>query len=282
MCEFCHKHGEGKIWYKQASNYSEDLLSDIRRREFVKEFFLHPEKILEDEKMVLQLNRLPSFIRAIVMPFAIGRQKRTHYGQVVPIEDIDHVLGFVNSVTRLPCICRQVTVGSEQRYCYGFSMVPHAESQMGQMIRSLGAEYLTGPSTSGLEELSREEAAKSIRDLEKKGCCHTVWTFMTPFIGGFCNCDRADCMAMKATVTLNFPVIFRAEYVALVEPDLCNGCRQCMRACQFGAMGYSIAHNKVTIDASRCYGCGICRSSCTKEAIKLSDRSRVALAAGLW
>ena len=102
MCEFCHKHGEGKIWYMQVSNYSEDLLADIRRRKFVQEFFLHPEKLLEDEKMVMQLNRLPSFIRAIIMPFAIGAQKRKHYGQVVPIEDIDHVLGFVNSVTRLP------------------------------------------------------------------------------------------------------------------------------------------------------------------------------------
>jgi ferredoxin len=282
MCEFCHKHGEGKIWYKQVSNYSEDLMSDLGRRKFVREFFLHPEHLLDDEKSVMQLNRVPSFIRAIILPFAIGRQKRTHYGQLVPIEDIEHILGFVNSIHRLPCICRQATVGSEQRYCYGFSMVPYGESQMGQIIRSLGAEYLTGPSTSGLEEMSAEEAAKSIRQLENKSCCHTIWTFMTPFIGGFCNCDRADCMAVKATVTLNFPVIFRAEYVAQVDPDLCNGCRRCMRACQFGAMGYSIAHNKVTIDETRCYGCGICRSGCAREAIKLSDRSKVAAAAGLW
>jgi hypothetical protein len=35
MCEFCHKHGEGQKWYLQAHNYSEDLLSDLRRRKFV-------------------------------------------------------------------------------------------------------------------------------------------------------------------------------------------------------------------------------------------------------
>jgi len=282
MCEFCHKHGEGKKWYLQAYNYSEDLLSDMRRRKFIREFFKHPEKILEDEKMVMQLNRLPSFIRSVILPFAIGRQKREHYGQVVPIEDIEHVLDFVNSVTRLPCICRQATVGSEQRFCYGFSMVPHEESQMGRLVADLGMEYLTGPDTSGVEALSREEAARAMRDLEKKGCCHTVWTFMTPFIGGVCNCDRSDCMAMKATVTLNFPVIFRAEYVAQVNSDLCNGCRQCMRVCQFGAMGYSIANNKIMIDPRRCYGCGICRSSCTKNAIELDNRAEVALAANLW
>ena len=32
-------------------------------------------------------NRLPSFVRAVISPFAIGRQKMNHYGQVVPIED---------------------------------------------------------------------------------------------------------------------------------------------------------------------------------------------------
>ena len=26
MCEFCHKHGEGKKWYLQAQNYAEDRL----------------------------------------------------------------------------------------------------------------------------------------------------------------------------------------------------------------------------------------------------------------
>ena len=109
-----------------------------------------------------------------------------------------------------------------------------------------------------------------------------VWTFVTPFIGGVCNCDRSDCMAMKATIALNFPVMFRAEYVAQVNPDSCNGCRQCMRVCQFGAMGYSLAHNKIIIDPKRCFGCGICRAGCTKDAIALTDRSAVAVAARLW
>jgi hypothetical protein len=35
LCEFCHKHGEGEKWYLQVKFYSEDLLSDLRRRKFV-------------------------------------------------------------------------------------------------------------------------------------------------------------------------------------------------------------------------------------------------------
>jgi ferredoxin len=90
--------------------------------------------------------------------------------------------------------------------------------------------------------LSKEEALAAFREHEREGLCHTVWTFVAPFIGGICNCDRSDCMAMKATVTHQFPVMFRAEYVAAVSPGLCNGCRQCMRVCQFGAIGYSAAN----------------------------------------
>jgi ferredoxin len=282
MCEFCHKHGEGQKWYLRAENYSEDLLSDLRRRDFIMEFLGSPEHICEGQRKLERLERAPAFVRSVINPLAVNRQKKTHYGQVVPIEEVERIFTFVNSVVRLPCICRQALVGSEQRHCYGVSMVSHEESRLYQMVRQIDASYLTGPDTRGLEPLSKGEALASLRDLERKGLCHTVWTFITPFIGGICNCDRSDCAAMRSTVTMKFPVMFRAEYVAEVSPELCNGCRQCMRVCQFGAMGYSIAHEKVVIDPRRCFGCGICRSLCTKDAIVLAERASVPLAQGVW
>jgi len=275
VCEFCHKHGEGKKWYLQAQNYSEDLLSDLRRRRFIQGFISDPEYFRQALRKIEALRRLPSFVRAVITPIAVYRQKRSHYGQVLPIEDVECIFGFVNSVTRLPCLCRQATVGSEQRHCYALSMVPHKQSRLLEVVRAVDASYLTGPDTSGLEALSKEETLASIRLLEKKGLCHTVWTFITPFIASICNCDRSDCVAMRATVNMDYPMMFPAEYVAEINPDSCNGCRRCMRVCQFGAMGYSIAQERVAIDTRRCYGCGICRASCTRNAIVLSDRSAV-------
>jgi len=38
MCDLCTKHGEGKIWYKNAINYSNDLLSDLERRRYIGNF----------------------------------------------------------------------------------------------------------------------------------------------------------------------------------------------------------------------------------------------------
>ncbi len=281
MCEFCHKHGEGQKWYLRAENYSEDLLSDLKRRKFIADFFSDAEYRPEGNTGLARLRAAPAFVRRVLVPYMVSRQKKVHFGQVLPIEDVEGIFSFVSSVVRLSCICRQINLGTEQRFCYGVSMAPK-EGEMFRIIKEIDMAYLTGPDTSGLEKLTKEEALENFRQYEKEGLCHTVWTFVAPFIGGICNCDRSDCQAMQATVTSGFPVMFRAEYVAEVNPELCNGCRQCMRVCQFGAIGYSAANKKVVIDPLRCYGCGICRASCTKDAIQLRDRASVPVAAKLW
>lgn len=281
MCEFCHKHGEGKKWYLQAKNYSDDLVSDLRRRKFITDFFAHPETISRDFKRLEQLDKAPSFVRRVVTWRISNNMKKVHFGQVVPIEDVEHIFDFVTSVVRMACLCRHITVGSEQRYCYGVSMVPNG-GQLAQIIGSTTAGYLTGPDTAGIESLSKDAALAALREHEREGLCHTVWTFVPPFIGGICNCDRSDCLAMRTTVAHRVPLMFRAEYVAKVNPELCNGCRQCMRACQFGAIDYSAAHKKVQLDLRRCYGCGVCRATCAKDAITLYDRSAIPIAATIW
>ena len=281
MCEFCHRHGEGKKWYLQAKNYSEDLLSDIRRRQYIAHFMSQPERAAHGVAQLGRVEKLPSFVQTVVTPYLSNRQKKVHFGQVVPIEECEQIFAFVTSVVRIACLCRHNTVGTEQRYCYGVSMAPMG-GEIAKIIREIDVNYLTGPDTAGLEILSKEDALTSFREHEREGLCHTVWTFITPFIGGICNCDRTDCLAMRATLTNNVPVMFRAEFIAEANQDLCNGCRQCMRVCQFGAIGYSAANKKVFIDQYRCYGCGICRTSCEKDAIMLYDRSSVPVAANKW
>jgi ferredoxin len=282
VCEFCHQHGEGKKWYLQAKNYSDDLLADIKRRQFIEEFFKYPERIPASEKRLDLLDKkTPRFVRDAVMPFLSNRQKRAHFGQVVPLEDVEKILGFTTSVVRTACICRQTTVGSEQRYCYALSMLPQG-GKWAELIRDIDVDYLTGPGTAGLEILSREETLKSLKEHEQEGLCHTVWTFITPFIGGVCNCDRTDCYAMRFTLSSGFPVMFRAEYVAEVSPELCAGCRECMRFCQFGALSFSAATKKAVIDKKRCYGCGVCRAACQRNAIRLLERIAVPETAKLW
>jgi Pyruvate/2-oxoacid:ferredoxin oxidoreductase delta subunit len=47
-------------------------------------------------------------------------------------------------------------------------------------------------------------------------------------------------------------------------------------------VGYGAAQEKAFIDPRRCFGCGICRSVCSKDAISLDERSKVSLASKIW
>ena len=281
MCDFCHQHGEGKKWYLDARNYSEDLLSDLGRRKFIERFFESPDHIAKGDKALSKLDKMPSFFTRGIRRKITAKQQVMHFGQVVPIEDIERILGFTTSIVRLACICRHVAFGPEHRYCYGISLAPQG-GELINILKGIDPAYLIGPRTGGLEFLPKEEALAQMRECEEEGLCHTVWSFVTPFIGGLCNCSLPGCMAMKATLTHRTPVMFRAEYVAAVDEDACAGCGQCAKICPFDAFLPQKRKAKARVDRSKCYGCGVCRITCVKNAIALVDRAAVPEAASLW
>jgi len=272
MCEFCVKHGEGKKWYLQARNYGLDLASDVRRQRFIADFFNNPQKLQQSVRDLDRLDRLPRLMQSAIRGWVTRSMKKWHFGQVVPLEDVREMLGIVNSVVRVPCICRAINRGDKQaRYCFGVSV-----GQGAIAFAKVDPSYASGPDTTMTESVTTDQALDIMRDLEQEGLVHSVWSFVTPFIGGICNCDRSDCMAMIATVGHDTKVMFKAEWVAAVDWDSCRGCRSCMRQCQFGAIGYSASADKCVIDQHRCWGCGVCRAACRQDAISLGPRADAA------
>ncbi len=136
--------------------------------------------------------------------------------------------------------------------------------------------------SASLEVLEKEEAKKILREYDKEGLIHSIWTGVTPYIVSVCNCDR-DCGAYKKYIEMRgAPYFFRAEYICQIDPDLCSGCKSCFRQCQFAALFYSHSLGKVYIDPFRCFGCGLCRAVCPKDAITLISRQDSPEAADLW
>jgi ferredoxin len=280
MCEFCTKHGEGEKWYLQAKNYSADLNSDLKRRKFAIDFFRKTtEKAPRDLKRLEWLSSFPRIIQDMVKGLVTWKQKKEHFGQVVPLEDVEKILSMVNTVVAFPCLCRKVTIKKEVRCCFGLSISPAVDSVISSILSN---SYLNGPEVQGIEKVDKETALKMMKEFETDGLAHSVWTILTPFIAGICNCDRSDCLAMKITVSHDLKVMFRAEYIAGIDWEQCNGCRECMGLCQFGALSYSYSLGKVAIDLSKCYGCGVCRAGCSKAAISLEERNNHTNVAHLW
>jgi len=114
---------------------------------------------------------------------------------------------------------------------------------------------------------------KNIKELDKLGMVHSIWTFRTPFIGSVCNCDITYCLGMRMTQGLKIPLMFKAEKEAFIDTEKCFGCRACEDSCQFNAIEYHENDKKCNVNYDNCYGCGICRSKCENQAITLLDRT---------
>ena len=153
MCEFCTQHGEGKKWYLQAKNYSEELLND-QRKQFMAEFFGDFEHVIGDKAAALDKAIATDAAGArSLFPLVVEQQKRDHWGQVVPVEEIEQILDMSLSVVRVPCVCRSMLRGfREARYCFG--------------VTSVNSDFVPvadHPDYRDLEVLDREEAKAAIR-----------------------------------------------------------------------------------------------------------------------
>lgn len=270
-----------KKWYHNAAHYAEDLLNDLERRRYIMEFIrdVATDKADRLEHTFQRAMKVPSWLRALGYRYYEQRYRRDHFGQVVPKEDLQEVYERASAIVRLPCVCRKSSTGvKEARYCIGLTLDPEKILD----IRDAFLEtFQFGPYVEPFERLTAPQATALTETFEKEGLIHTIWTFKTPFIGAVCNCDRADCLAMKA-YQYGFHLFFRAEFVACIDETRCIGCRRCITACQFGALGYSAYRRTAFVDVLRCYGCGICRAQCEQEAIRLEDRAAHRLASRLW
>ncbi|MBL0345711.1 hypothetical protein [Candidatus Villigracilis affinis] len=144
MCEFCTQHGEGEKWYLTMENYSKDLLNQNQRRKYAADFLNGFDKRVP--KSIKQLDKIRKTpLMKLAKPVLTHMQKEDHYGQVVPMEDVEKIFGMVQGAVRLPCVCRRVTTGNmNARYCYGLTMDK-------ELMDSLDDSF-------SLETLSKEEA----------------------------------------------------------------------------------------------------------------------------
>jgi ferredoxin len=269
MCQFCVQHGDGKAWYLEAANYAYDLDSDLKRQEYLLDFI---KDFGKGRKFALtnldRLEKLPAPLRDLGRSVASNRMRVFHYGQPVPIEECERIFDIATSVVRIPCPCRYEAGTKDEGYCLAITTKP-----IDRYLDEGFKDYDVGPDTSKFERLTKAEAMAVLHRAESEGLMHSVWTFVTPFIGAICNCSlEAGCMAMRITVEHETPIMFKGHHLAHVDLDACVGCAECVERCPFEAITIGPGHKRAIVDTEKCYGCGVCRSACEYEALTLVDR----------
>lgn len=277
MCRFCVEHGEGERWYLNAKNYSYDLQSDLKRRDYILDFISGFGAMRENAITWMErLDKLPEPLEHAGKKVVSVNMQRHHFGQPLPLEDCKRVLELATSITVIPCICRMHTPGKRaDEVCILVTTQPIAP-----LLEEGFRGYENGPDLGDFHTMTVDETMQLLRDCEDRGLMHSIWTFQTPFTAAICNCDlESGCMAMKLTKGYEMKLMWRGESVARLDQEACVACGACADICPFGAIS---ANGSVEVRAEDCWGCGVCRSVCQTEALTLVDRREVPAVATLW
>jgi len=276
------KHGAGGKWYLNARNYSKELADSMNLQAYLEEQWKNFEQVYIRKIMGISSIGLGYKLK---MPI-IGRVLRWsaermihsesknrnpvradgHFGQVIPIEEAKMIMLNLASepIIQNYCTCRMMQKDVKDACCVNFGVLSGVIEKLPRFI----------PENTKLR-LTREEAAEALEEQNRKGRVATVWFQPVPYINAICSCEVPQCGGLRLRMDFGLNTVYKAEYVAEVNPDLCQGCKSCVAACQFGAIRFSPTLGRVLIDQSKCFGCGLCRDRCVYGAITLVPRDEI-------
>lgn len=295
MCQWCTIHGTRDAkWYENFDNY---ILSKCfptpeeqqRIKEEMKKTFAEAEWRYSD----------PEFVRN---PEYLKRRGQKLVAQVITKEEMLRVLKLADEATKREdtimavghCPCKMVYTGKRYYCCVGFG-VPIAMAQeigYGRLPKEGLTEFggadwreLRKELTKGRRvPLKYEEGEELVDGLEEQGLIHlAVMRGRAPLIEAICNCDRRFCTYWRIReVYGEIEYFIKGHYFASLDPEKCNSCARCVERCHFGAIHYSKIEDTVYIEHTRCFGCGLCRTVCRRQAIAMLPRDNVPSLAGVW
>lgn len=127
---------------------------------------------------------------------------------------------------------------------------------------------------SGARRISLSQALVVLQRSHKAGLVHLTFTFKgheKPEV--ICSCCSCCCHSLSALVRFGMPdAVVAAEFIAHQNYDTCSNCGTCVKRCQFHARQMN-SDGKLGFDGAKCFGCGLCMTTCPTNSITLTRRN---------
>jgi NAD-dependent dihydropyrimidine dehydrogenase PreA subunit len=181
---------------------------------------------------------------------------------VLPSENIPEILKRATAIAVVPCPCRR--------------QIQACTREVVTCMQAEGAARYAIKRGTG-RELSYEEALQVVEEIEREGLIHQLGniSYETKMPSVLCNCCSDCCVALKPYIEHGVleKTWAKSRWEAEVDPDLCDGCQECIDRCNYDAidMVRSSAAKRLAalVDPERCWGCGACVTGCPQEAIDM-------------
>jgi ferredoxin len=124
----------------------------------------------------------------------------------------------------------------------------------------------------GARRISLAQALVVLQRSHRAGLVHMAFTFNgkdKPEV--ICSCCSCCCHSLSALVRFVMPdAVVASQYIAQQDRDTCNNCGTCVQRCQFRARQLD---STLVFNPAKCFGCGLCLSTCPTKSITLVRRA---------
>jgi len=135
------------------------------------------------------------------------------------------------------------------------------------------------------QEVSVDEALLVLKMSHEAGYVHMALTMNTDFarsiainkddnpdaVEYICSCCTCCCSILSGIIRYGLaPHLLTSDTISVTDLSSCTSCSICVDRCQFGAR--EIVNGSLTFNSDLCFGCGLCVSTCPKNAITLVDK----------
>ena len=171
---------------------------------------------------------------------------------VLPYDDVRAILLEAKSFHVNDCICR-VQQGLVGHKC---------EFPMDVCLSFSDQERPLRPG-----DVSQAEALTLLDRTAEIGLVHTV-SNVKKGVGYVCNCCGCCCGILSGITKLGIQEsVACANYYAVIDPQFCANCGNCIERCQVQAISEGEAFS--VVDKDRCIGCGLCVTGCPNDVARL-------------
>jgi len=122
-------------------------------------------------------------------------------------------------------------------------------------------------------EATLEEALEALRRSHEAGLVHMAYTMEgedRPTI--ICSCCPCCCHTLSGLLRFGIAKhVLTSDMVSETDLESCSNSGDCAERCVFGAR--EMTDGKLSYDPERCFGCGLCVSTCPTQAIRLVEKN---------
>lgn len=116
-----------------------------------------------------------------------------------------------------------------------------------------------------------DEAMSVLEKNQKQGL--VLQPSNTRMVDFICSCCGCCCGMLSMHKSIPKPVDFwAANFYAKIDTGICEGCGNCEKRCQAGAVKLSEKNGQASIDLNRCIGCGLCVPVCPQKVITMQKK----------